>query len=79
MLTYTATGCRARARLVLGLGALVALTAHAQVSDPGVRKASGDGGPPPTLPGLSAEDAGVFSGWTGPFHYHRGGFRIARG
>ncbi|MGB9330273.1 MAG: di-heme oxidoredictase family protein [Steroidobacteraceae bacterium] len=60
MLKYTATGCRARARLVLGLCALAALTAHAQVSDPGVRKASGDGGPPPTLPGLTAEDLVFF-------------------
>jgi CxxC motif-containing protein (DUF1111 family) len=51
----TATGYRAVARLVFGLYALAALTAQAQVSDPGVRKASSDGGPPPPLPGLSAE------------------------
>jgi CxxC motif-containing protein (DUF1111 family) len=57
---YTATACRAVARLMFGLCALGALTAHAQVSDPGVRKASGDGRPPPPLPGLSAEDLVFF-------------------
>ena len=35
---------------------LCSLGALAQVSDPGVRKGNGDGGPPPSLPGLSAED-----------------------
>src|SRR5271170_6481980 len=60
MLTSTANGARAVARLILGLGAFAALGAYAQVSDPGVRKASSDGGPPLTLPGLSGEDLAFF-------------------
>jgi CxxC motif-containing protein (DUF1111 family) len=45
---------------VLVLGALGAGGALAQVTDPGVRKTSADGGPPPSLPGLSAEDLVFF-------------------
>jgi CxxC motif-containing protein (DUF1111 family) len=47
---------RAMARLLLCLGALISTTSLAQVTDPGVRKTSADGGTPPYLTGLSAED-----------------------
>ena len=47
---------RRGARLVLGLCTLTATAALAQVTDPGVRKTAADGGPPPSLPGLSAEE-----------------------
>ncbi len=60
MLKYTASGSRVLARLLFGLCVLGGLTAHAQVSDPGLRKARGDGGPPPTLPALSTEDLAFF-------------------
>jgi CxxC motif-containing protein (DUF1111 family) len=57
---YKAIGCRAVVGLVLGFCSLGGVAAYAQVSDPGVRKAGGDGGPPPSLPGLSAEDLVYF-------------------
>ncbi len=60
MLRYTVNEGRAVARLILGLCAFGTLAAYAQVSDPGVRKANSDGGPPLTLPGLSAEDLVFF-------------------
>jgi hypothetical protein len=48
------------ARLVLGICAVGAVGAFAQVADPGVRKTSTDGGPPPSLPGLSTEELVFF-------------------
>ena len=61
MRTHNAIGCRTLASLVLGLCALTAATAPAQqVTDPGVRKTSTDGGPPPYLPGLSPEDIAFY-------------------
>ena len=51
---------RAVARLVLGICAVGAVGAFAQVADPGVRKTSSDGGPPPSLPGLSTEELVFF-------------------
>jgi CxxC motif-containing protein (DUF1111 family) len=47
---------RRAVRLVLGLCTLTATAALAQVRDPGVRKEPTDGGPPPSLPGLSAQE-----------------------
>ena len=46
---------RALARLALGAVVMGVSAALAQVTDPGVRKGATDGGPPPPLPGLSAE------------------------
>ena len=46
---------RAAVLLVTGLILLAAPAVRAQVTDPGVRRASTDGGPPPPLPGLGAE------------------------
>ena len=53
---HNAVGWRAAARLMLGLCALWAVAAVAQVKDPGVRKTSADGGPPAALPGLSPQE-----------------------
>jgi len=47
---------RQAVRLVLGLCTLTATAALAQVTDPGVRKERTDGGPPPSLPGLSPQE-----------------------
>jgi CxxC motif-containing protein (DUF1111 family) len=53
---HHAVAQRRAARLVLGLCTLTATAALAQVTDPGVRKTAADGGPPPTLSGLSSEE-----------------------
>jgi hypothetical protein len=45
---------------MLGLCALWAAAALAQVTDPGVRKTSADGKPPAALPGLSPEELMFF-------------------
>jgi CxxC motif-containing protein (DUF1111 family) len=60
MRMHNAFGGGAVARLVLGICAAGAVGAFAQVADPGVRKTSADGGPPPSLPGLSAEELVFF-------------------
>ncbi|HUL19715.1 MAG TPA: di-heme oxidoredictase family protein [Steroidobacteraceae bacterium] len=56
MRIHNACGGRAVRGLVLGICAAGTVSAFAQVADPGVRKTSADGGPPPSLPGLSAEE-----------------------
>lgn len=53
---------RVAARLALGAVALGMTVALAQVTDPGVRKSAGDGGPPAPLPGLSSAQLQFFQG-----------------
>jgi len=57
---HNAIGRRAIATLVLSLGALISTSVLAQVSDPGVRKTSADGGTPPYISGLSADDLAYY-------------------
>jgi CxxC motif-containing protein (DUF1111 family) len=57
MRRHNAAGVRAAAGLLFSLGALSAV---AQVTDPGVRQGRDDGGPPLSLPGLSAEELAFF-------------------
>jgi len=56
MREHNAVGYRTLAGVLLALGTLASAVTPAQVTDPGVRKASSDGGPPPALSGLSSED-----------------------
>jgi CxxC motif-containing protein (DUF1111 family) len=46
--------------LLLGLSTLHPITARAQVTDPGVRRAATDNGPPPPLAGLTADELAFF-------------------
>jgi len=55
MRIHNALGGRVTAAVLLAACALAPLAALSQVRDPGVRKSSADGGPPPALPGLSSE------------------------
>ena len=53
-----------RAALLVGLSLLGSTAALAQATDPGVRHAAADNGPPPPLAGLTAERTLSFStGW----------------
>src|ERR1700733_6096480 len=48
--------------LVLGAGVSLTLPALAQATDPGVRHAPGDGGPPPPLSGLTSGELAFYQG-----------------
>jgi CxxC motif-containing protein (DUF1111 family) len=56
MRIHNAIGGRVVAAVALTACALTPLAALSQVRDPGVRKTAADGGPPPTLSGLSSEE-----------------------
>jgi hypothetical protein len=48
------------AALLVGLSALGAAAALAQATDPGVRRAAADNGPPPPLAGLTSDESAFF-------------------